>query len=76
MGVLRLRKGHPEWGIGVMPAARLESLDAASVDGTAVRSGAVVREMGRSLALLAVTGLSVGGGLSMVVVAFHHTLGR
>ncbi|MBA2272594.1 MAG: hypothetical protein H0W21_01645 [Actinobacteria bacterium] len=58
-----------------VPGTRLEALHAVSGTGTPVRSNAVVREIGRSMALLGVTGSSVGGGLSMVVVAIH-ALGR
>lgn len=70
MGSLRLRAG-PERGPMAMPGTRLEALHAAIGTGAPERSGALVREIGRSIALLAVTGLSVGGGLSMVVVAIH-----
>ena len=66
MGEARLRGRAAEGRPGDMPT-RLD----ASEPGATVHTGAVVREIGRSVALLALTGLSVGGTLSMVVVAFH-----
>ncbi len=75
MGDLRLRGRAPEGRPGDVPA-RLEAGHAVAAPGATVRrSGAVIRELGRSMALLAFAGLSVGGGLSLVVVAFH-ALGR
>ncbi|MDQ3784694.1 MAG: hypothetical protein M3360_07450 [Actinomycetota bacterium] len=75
MGALRIRASRPERGPTAMPGTRLEAFHAASGTGAPERKGAMAREVGRSIALLAVTGLSVGGGLSMVVVAIH-VLGR
>ena len=74
MGDLRLRGRATEGKPDEMPT-RLKAGRALSATGATVRSGAVIREVGRSMALLAFAGLSVGGGLSMVVVAFH-ALGR
>lgn len=70
----RTGPGHPP-----MPGAHPHALGAtgrgATGRGAPGGRGALVREMGRSVALLALSGLSVGGGLSMVVAAFH-ALGR
>lgn len=59
----------------VLPGTRAEALLAASGDRASSRTGPLVREIGQSIALLAVTGLSVGGALGVVVVA-AHVLGR
>jgi len=75
MGDLRLRARRPERDPMARPGTRLEALHAAAGTGAPMWSSALVREMGRSIALLAFAGLSVGGGLSMVVVAVH-ALGR
>ncbi len=65
----RTGPGHPP-----MPGAHSRPLGGTGRGAPGGR-GALVREMGRSVALLALSGLSVGGGLSMVVAAFH-ALGR
>ncbi|MDQ3767461.1 MAG: hypothetical protein M3346_08965 [Actinomycetota bacterium] len=67
----RRLRARPGRSLVEMHGTHLEALHAASGTDGPERSGALVREIARSLALLGFTGLSVGGGLSMVVVAIH-----
>ena len=59
----------------VLPGTQAEALLAATGERHLTRTGPLVREIGQSIALLAFTGLSVGGVLG-VVVAAAHVLGR
>jgi hypothetical protein len=59
----------------VLPRTRAEAVLAASGESTPTGTGPLVREIGQSIALLAGTGVSVGGVLGVVVVA-AHVLGR
>ena len=72
MGNVMARAGGDE---SVLPGTRVEALRAASGDAASAANLPLAREIGQSIALLAVTGASVGGVLGAVVVA-ARVLGR
>jgi hypothetical protein len=72
MGNVMRRAGG---NLTVLPGTRAEALRAASGDAASAPNLCLAREIGQSIALLAFTGVSVGGVHSVVVIA-ARVLGR